>query len=169
VSAGDASDVSQKDSTWPRSVPPRKKKEKDVFRFLKEHDTNYTVRRQEFQMSRVIEKCRTVREKIETLLSVELAEDIGEWVADGVVPCQLVKKLHPQLMPTYHSPVPGKELSRGRKTVNIANFIAACRQLHVPEEELCSAGDIIELKDPVRVVTCLQRVLESADIMVMSP
>ena len=35
--------------------------------------------------------------------------------------------------------------------------------------QLCSAGDIIELKDPVRVVTCLQRVLESADIMVMSP
>ena len=72
--------------------------------------------------------------------------------------------------------------------MNIANFIAACRQLHVPEEEvrgapdlinliisslslcqLCSAGDIIELKDPVRVITCLQRVLESANIMVMSP
>ena len=56
---GDAED---RESTWPRSIPPRKKKEKDVFRFLKEHDVNYTVRRQEFQMSRVIEKCRTVKE-----------------------------------------------------------------------------------------------------------
>ena len=28
--------------------------------------------------------------------------------------------------------------------------------------QLCSAGDLIELKDPVRVVTCLQRVLELA-------
>ena len=62
MSVGDASDLGKKDSTWPRSVPPRKKKEKDVFRFLKEHDTNYTVRRQEFQMSRVIEKCKAVRE-----------------------------------------------------------------------------------------------------------
>ena len=34
----------KKESTWPRSIPPRKKKEKDVFRFLKEHDSNYTVR-----------------------------------------------------------------------------------------------------------------------------
>lgn len=63
LSAGDTSDVSQKESTWPRSIPPRKKKEKDVFRFLKEESAvNYTVRRQEFQMSRVIEKCRSVKE-----------------------------------------------------------------------------------------------------------
>ena len=61
VFAGDAADLG-KESTWPRSVPPRKKKEKDVFKFLKEHDVNYTVRRQEFQMSRIIEKCRTVKE-----------------------------------------------------------------------------------------------------------
>ena len=40
--------------------------------------------------------------------------------------------LHPYLFP----PLSYKELSRGRKTVNIANFIAACRQLHVPEEEV---------------------------------
>ena len=28
--------------------------------------------------------------------------------------------------------------------------------------QLCSAGDIKELKDPLRVITCLQRVLETA-------
>ncbi|CAI8049930.1 Leucine-rich repeat and calponin homology domain-containing protein 1 (Fragment) [Geodia barretti] len=170
-SESEASDgACKKDTTWQRALPPRRKKEKDVFKFLKEENSsNYTVRRQEFQISRVMEKSRIVREKIEELLEIELSEDIGEWVADGVVLCKLVKKLHPQLMPSFHSPPLGKDLSRGRKTVNIANFIAACRQLHVPEEELCSAGDIIELKDPVRVVTCLQRVLESANIMVMSP
>ena len=93
-------------------------------------------------------------QKIEELLGLELAEDIGEWVADGVVLCKLVKKLHPQLMSSFHAPSQGKvryhhplsfpwsaasfpqELSRGRKTVNIANFIAACRQLHMPEEEV---------------------------------
>ena len=55
-------DADERESTWPRSIPPRKKKEKDVFRFLKEQDVNYTVRRQEFHMSRVIEKCRAVKE-----------------------------------------------------------------------------------------------------------
>ena len=32
-------------------------------------------------------------------------------------------------------------LSRARKTVNIANFIAACRQLQVPEEEVSMSCD----------------------------
>lgn len=124
---GDAEDIA-KESTWPRSIPPRKKKEKDVFRFLKEHDSNYTVRRQEFQMSMIMEKSRRVKEvsclvggrlslslpvcltlqQIESLLSVELSEDIGVWVSDGVVPCQVVKKLHPHLMATVHMPPEGQ-------------------------------------------------------------
>jgi hypothetical protein len=140
-SESEASDgACKKEATWPRALPPRKKKEKDVFKFLKEENSsNYTVRRQEFQISRVMEKSRIVRVKIEELLEIELSEDIGEWVTDGVVLCKLVNKLHPQLMHSFHSPAQGKDLSRGRKTVNIANFIAACRQLHVPEEEVRSA------------------------------
>ena len=47
-------------------------------------------------------------QKIEELLAIELSEDIGEWVADGVVLCRLVKKLHPQLMPSFHAPPQGK-------------------------------------------------------------
>ena len=63
-SKGEASDgASKKDATWPRALPPRRKKEKDVFKFLKEdNSSNYTVRRQEFQISRVLEKSRVVRE-----------------------------------------------------------------------------------------------------------
>ena len=49
-----------------------------------------------------------LNQKIEELLEIELSEDIGEWVADGVVLCKLVKKLHPQLMPSFHSPPLGK-------------------------------------------------------------
>lgn len=99
-----------------------------MFRFLKEHDSNYTVRRQEFQMSMIMEKSRRVKEvsclvggrlslslpvcltlqQIESLLSVELSEDIGVWVSDGVVPCQVVKKLHPHLMATVHMPPEGQ-------------------------------------------------------------
>lgn len=47
-------------------------------------------------------------QKIESLLGLELADDIGEWVTDGVVPCQLVCKLHPQLMTAFHTPAEGK-------------------------------------------------------------
>jgi len=100
-----------------------------VFRFLKEHDSNYTVRRQEFQMSMIMEKSKRVKEvsclvgrrwfdlttpvclslqQIESLLGVELSEDIGLWVSDGVVPCQVVKKLHPHLMATVHTPPEGQ-------------------------------------------------------------
>ena len=76
VCAGDASDSDggKKDATWPRSIPPRKKKEKDVFKFLKEeHSVNYTVRRQEFHMSRVMEKCRNVRE-VSDVIGVHLCD-----------------------------------------------------------------------------------------------
>ena len=61
--AGDADELaSSKDTTWPRAVPPRKKKEKDVFKFLKEQNVNYTVRRQEFQLNRIMEKTKKVKE-----------------------------------------------------------------------------------------------------------
>lgn len=51
--------------------------------------------------------CLTLQQ-IESLLGVELSEDIGVWVSDGVVPCQVVKKLHPHLMATVHTPPEGQ-------------------------------------------------------------
>ena len=45
---------------------------------------------------------------MEEILEMELGEDIGDWVTDGVVPCKLVKILHPPLMPTFHAPTQGK-------------------------------------------------------------
>ena len=60
----DAAPSTSSDSTWPRLKSPHRKKEKkdkDVFRFLKGGDANYTVRRQQFQLSIVLEKNRFVK------------------------------------------------------------------------------------------------------------
>ena len=52
------------DATWPRmkSSPRRARKEKDVFKFLKESDANYTVRRQQLQMNLILEKNKDVKQ-----------------------------------------------------------------------------------------------------------
>ncbi len=49
------------EADWTMATSPRKKKEKDVFKFLKESDTNYTIRRQQLQMNLVLEKNQHVK------------------------------------------------------------------------------------------------------------
>ena len=44
---------------------------------------------------------------IETLMGVQLPADIGEWVCDGVVLCEVVNKLHPGLITNISRPSPG--------------------------------------------------------------
>jgi len=53
--------ASPKDA-WPRLNSPRKKSEKNVFKFLKENDPNYTVRRQQMQMNILLEKNEQVKQ-----------------------------------------------------------------------------------------------------------
>ena len=45
-----------------KSSPRRARKEKDVFKFLKESDANYTVRRQQLQMNLILEKNKDVKQ-----------------------------------------------------------------------------------------------------------
>ena len=55
-------DTESPESTWPNLKSPHRKKDKDVFRFLsKQSDTNYTVRRHQLQMSRILEKNQHVK------------------------------------------------------------------------------------------------------------
>lgn len=49
------------ESEWTKGTSPRRKKEKDVFKFLKENDPNYTIRRQQLQMNLVLEKNQHVK------------------------------------------------------------------------------------------------------------
>lgn len=61
-SDGRGSPSSPLDATWPRmGSSPRRKKEKDVFKFLKETDPNYTIRRQQLQMNLILEKNQHVK------------------------------------------------------------------------------------------------------------
>lgn len=48
------------DGKWQRASP-RRRKEKDVFKFLKENDSNYTIRRQQMQISILLEKNQHVK------------------------------------------------------------------------------------------------------------
>lgn len=45
---------------------------------------------------------------MEGLLEVELADDVGEWVSDGVLLCELINKLHPGTISTINIPPPGQ-------------------------------------------------------------
>ena len=60
-SDGQSSPSSPSDASWPRRVSPRRKNEKEVFKFLKESDPNYTIRRQQLQMNLILEKNQHVK------------------------------------------------------------------------------------------------------------
>ena len=61
--AGDVDSSQPVDSTWPPLTSPNRKKDKDVFRFLSQQkDPNYTVRKQQFQMNRILEKNKLVKQ-----------------------------------------------------------------------------------------------------------
>ena len=47
-------------------------------------------------------------QNIESLMGVQLSDDIGEWVMDGVLVCQLVNHLHPGIITTIHTPTEGQ-------------------------------------------------------------
>ena len=40
-------------------------------------------------------------------MGVQLPDDIGEWVCDGVVLCEVVNRLHPGLIPNISRPSSG--------------------------------------------------------------
>lgn len=156
------------EGTWPRGKPPpvtqKKKGEKDVFKFLRSQDPNFTIRRQQQHISRIFEKHQALKTQLEGLLGVSLPQDLGEAFCDGVVLCELINKLQPNLVPNIRKPTEGQPLSRVGQTQNITSFILSCKKLQVPEEKLCSAGDITEFKDPVRVMALLEYLLDMTTI-----
>ena len=56
-----SSPSSPSEASWPRRISPRRKNEKEVFKFLKESDPNYTIRRQQLQMNLILEKNQHVK------------------------------------------------------------------------------------------------------------
>jgi hypothetical protein len=122
-------------TTWPRqraSGGPQKRKT-DVFKVIGRQDPNFTVRRQQANMQQEIEKIQGVKAEMEALLNVELDDDMGKSISDGVLLCQLVNKLYPHTISNIHLPKNSEPLSAPKQTMNVAAFLAACKKLHVSE------------------------------------
>ncbi|XP_050789234.1 LOW QUALITY PROTEIN: leucine-rich repeat and calponin homology domain-containing protein 4 [Gopherus flavomarginatus] len=86
-----------------------------------------------------------LRKAIESRLSVTLAEDLGDALANGAVLCQLVNHLRPRSVPFIHVPSPAvPKLNKVKCRKNVESFLEACRRMGVPEVALCSASDVLQ-------------------------
>ncbi|XP_051912944.1 leucine-rich repeat and calponin homology domain-containing protein 4 isoform X2 [Hippocampus zosterae] len=79
-----------------------------------------------------------LRKTLETRLKITLGEDLAEALRDGTVLCQLVNSVRARSVSVIHVPSPAvPKLSSAKCRLNVENFIAACRKLGVPEDDLC--------------------------------
>ncbi|XP_001915067.1 leucine-rich repeat and calponin homology domain-containing protein 1 isoform X3 [Equus caballus] len=132
-------------STAPFGLKPR-----SVFlrpqRNLESIDPQFTIRRKMEQMREEKEVVEQLRESIEMRLKVSLHEDLGAALMDGVVLCHLVNHIRPRSVASIHVPSPAvPKLSMAKCRRNVENFLEACRKLGVPEADLCSPYDILQL------------------------
>uniref|UniRef100_A0A8C6RH03 Leucine-rich repeats and calponin homology (CH) domain containing 1 n=1 Tax=Nannospalax galili TaxID=1026970 RepID=A0A8C6RH03_NANGA len=132
-------------STAPFGLKPR-----SVFlrpqRNLESIDPQFTIRRKMEQMREEKEVVEQLRESIEMRLKVTLHEDLGAALMDGVVLCHLANHIRPRSVASIHVPSPAvPKLSMAKCRRNVENFLEACRKLGVPEADLCSPYDILQL------------------------
>uniref|UniRef100_A0A2K5KBK2 Calponin-homology (CH) domain-containing protein n=2 Tax=Colobus angolensis palliatus TaxID=336983 RepID=A0A2K5KBK2_COLAP len=132
-------------NTTPFGLKPR-----SVFlrpqRNLESIDPQFTIRRKMEQMREEKELVEQLRESIEMRLKVSLHEDLGAALMDGVVLCHLVNHIRPRSVASIHVPSPAvPKLSMAKCRRNVENFLEACRKLGVPEADLCSPYDILQL------------------------
>ncbi|EPQ04710.1 Leucine-rich repeat and calponin like proteiny domain-containing protein 1 [Myotis brandtii] len=115
-------------------------------RNLESIDPQFTIRRKMEQMREEKELMEHLRESIEMRLKVSLHEDLGAALMDGVVLCHLVNHIRPRSVASIHVPSPAvPKLSMAKCRRNVENFLEACRKLGVPEADLCSPYDILQL------------------------
>ncbi|XP_064126194.1 leucine-rich repeat and calponin homology domain-containing protein 1 isoform X3 [Loxodonta africana] len=115
-------------------------------RNLESIDPQFTIRRKMEQMREEKELVEQLRESIEMRLKVSLHEDLGAALMDGVVLCHLVNHIRPRSVASIHVPSPAvPKLSMAKCRRNVENFLEACRKLGVPEADLCSPCDILQL------------------------
>lgn len=83
------------------------------------------------------------REWIEEISGMEIGEDFGAGLKDGVILCSAANKIHPGVVRRVEtkSKMPFKLME------NVSNFIKACRTMGVNEFDLFETVDLFELKD----------------------
>ncbi|KAK5601223.1 hypothetical protein CRENBAI_002656, partial [Crenichthys baileyi] len=88
-----------------------------------------------------------LRKNIEARLKVALPSDLGAALTDGVVLCHLANHVRPRSVSSIHVPSPAvPKLTMAKCRRNVENFLEACRRIGVPQDRLCSVGDVLEGK-----------------------
>uniref|UniRef100_A0A8C2F440 Leucine-rich repeats and calponin homology (CH) domain containing 3 n=1 Tax=Cyprinus carpio TaxID=7962 RepID=A0A8C2F440_CYPCA len=83
--------------------------------------------------------------------------DLGAALTDGVVLCHLANHVRPRSIPSIHVPSPAvPKLTMAKCRRNVENFLEACRRIGVPQDSLCSAGDVLKGE-----VVCVFRLVEA--------
>ncbi|KAG7391705.1 Transgelin-3 [Phytophthora pseudosyringae] len=88
---------------------------------------------------------------LEALSEMQIGDDFGEGLRDGVVLCSAANKVHPGVVRRMEtkSKMPFKLME------NVSAFLKACRVMGVNEFDLFETVDLFELKDLGNVVRCI--------------
>ncbi|NXW60264.1 LRCH3 protein, partial [Eurystomus gularis] len=109
------------------------------------------VRQNSRQREEELELIEQLRKNIESRLKVSLPSDLGAALTDGVVLCHLANHVRPRSVPSIHVPSPAvPKLTMAKCRRNVENFLEACRRIGVPQDNLCSPSDILQLNLSVK-------------------
>uniref|UniRef100_A0A3Q3WCV9 Calponin-homology (CH) domain-containing protein n=1 Tax=Mola mola TaxID=94237 RepID=A0A3Q3WCV9_MOLML len=101
--------------------------------------------RPESFLFRLSQKEEKRKQNIEARLKVSLPSDLGAALTDGVVLCHLANHVRPRSVPSIHVPSPAvPKLTMAKCRRNVENFLEACRRMGVPQDCLCSVGEVLE-------------------------
>ncbi|XP_063193830.1 DISP complex protein LRCH3 isoform X11 [Chroicocephalus ridibundus] len=109
------------------------------------------IRQNSKQREEELELIEQLRKNIESRLKVSLPSDLGAALTDGVVLCHLANHVRPRSVPSIHVPSPAvPKLTMAKCRRNVENFLEACRRIGVPQDNLCSPSDILQLNLSVK-------------------
>uniref|UniRef100_H0WVE6 Leucine rich repeats and calponin homology domain containing 3 n=1 Tax=Otolemur garnettii TaxID=30611 RepID=H0WVE6_OTOGA len=113
--------------------------------------TDSVTRQNSKQREEELELIDQLRKHIEYRLKVSLPCDLGAALTDGVVLCHLANHVRPRSVPSIHVPSPAvPKLTIAKCRRNVENFLEACRKIGVPQDNLCSPSDILQLNLSVK-------------------
>ncbi|XP_045041914.2 DISP complex protein LRCH3 isoform X6 [Desmodus rotundus] len=113
--------------------------------------TDPITRQNSRQREEELESIDQLRKHIEYRLKVSLPCDLGAALTDGVVLCHLANHVRPRSVPSIHVPSPAvPKLTMAKCRRNVENFLEACRKIGVPQDNLCSPSDILQLNLSVK-------------------
>ncbi|KAK2840376.1 hypothetical protein Q5P01_014116 [Channa striata] len=149
------------------SSPPFGLKPRSVFlrshKSLESVDPQFTMRRKMEQLREELELMEQLRDSIESRLKIDLPEDLGSSLMDGVVLCHLANHIRPRSVGSIHVASPAvPKLSMAKCRRNVENFLDACRKIGVPEDKLCLPHHILEEKGLVKVCVTVQALVDEA-------